>query len=400
MYLLQRLVLGLTCLVILATAEDPKPVGCFSRCTNFMKNIFRSKKAPELISNPTSTVSVEHLDPNQLRGSDPSMMKLITGNHGNVFDEINNYLIKMLPNDKTVRNNLNLILEWAVAEEEKPVEETDDGLLIALYSLSDLQSVAGTSLSLTTDSCGRRDLKKLKKIDQFTKGKAHVPKLGPSSSRIDYLVHTVMLNHAIKCEKVYYDRFAELYGDLDEETQGKVKMFVDSIKTQVPSVADSKKFKLPKPYKSFNELADYNLIMEILGPFSEEHAANTIHRTLDLMMDKYSSSDKCLDDPDCSSLQWPQREDPKSEREHKLALIMEYFITAPCMEYVDFFGQHIFEPFEFDNVVLKRSMVLDNKKNANERSFLEAYTRFGICRQFLQEDFEKMLERVMESVEF
>lgn len=397
MHLWLELVLACTWLIVSASADDDCcSVGCLAKCRDVMGRLFGQKR-PHLIHNPTSTVSVEQLDPNELRKPEPPLQKLITfGKHKDLYDEINKFLIDTLPENDNVDDNLKAVMDWAVVEEQKPLNETDDGLVVALLDLADLDSVAGTTHYLRNTGCGRRDLKKLAKIDKFTKGRAHLPRLRSDFNRIDYVVHIVMLMHALDCEPIYEAMFAELHQDLDGETQDKVRIFVETIKKQVPYVAERRKIKLPEIYKDFGQIADPSQILNIIGS-NTAGMADAIFLALDALVSRYSNSESCLENPDCKSLSWPAADDDRPTRRHKLGRLMDFYIASPCMEFVEYFGQNIFEPFEFDNVILEKSLVLDETKNATERSFLEGYTQFGLCRNFLKEDLDKILEKVLQA---
>lgn len=343
-------------------------------------------EVPVLKTNPSEITNVERLNPEDLRKNSNSFKKLILGPHKDLHDTINDYLVKKLPDNENVDDNLEVIADWAELETNKPLDDIDDGLQLALHKLADLRGIYGMSKYSDGEKCSHEEYVKLAKNDLLTKGRAHVPVLSSDFSRIDYVVHIVMNNHAIECYPIYLDRFVKLIGDFDKKSLAQIDQFSYVVKTSALM-----KIVSGEQYMDVDlNLTDPNKIIDMIGSIGDKQLARDIHRMIEFFSVTYPTV-KSLN----KSIEWPKYEDTIATREAKMDRLIGLHLVKPCLDYTSFFGPELYEPFEFDNVILDKRPDLDTPLDRKEVDFFENYKRYTLCYRFMNGNLVELRNAIL-----
>lgn len=342
---------------------------------------------PILQTNPSSITNVKMLDPEELRKQSSSFKKMIIG-HKDLHDTINEQLMKKLPDNDNIDDNFDLVAELADLETKKPLDDVDDGLQLALYELADLRGIYGMSGFTEGRRCTHDEFIKLAKNDRLTKGRARVPILTSDYSRVDYLVHIAMNNHALECYPVYIKRFSKLVREYSKRALEQINKFVEVV-THVAYM----KFLSEENFDLQVNLDDPNDLIRIIGSIGDELLAQYIREMLELFAIAYPI-DK---DPE-KSIAWPSEEDTISVRQSKMDRLIDWHLVKPCLDYTTFFGPDLFEPFAFDNVILDKQLDTDKTVDEVEKDFFKNYMNYSLCRMFMTGNLTLLRDAILQDM--
>lgn len=272
------------------------------------------------------------------------------------YAAINNHLIKEV-STSNIRENLDEAIRWKA---QLKAEDNSNDIISSLKRFINLDLIV-------TDraKCSIRSQQILSENNESVDRNIHDPTVELSSlRRIESIIYTISKQHAIECQKFYWDSFSLRMNKINPETLNRVVAFLDAlvdgqsksqgvlgyIKQQFYDDSEDNEAKIA--YDIFLKLADRDLEWQHMGHhFSEQYLNDNSDAIIELLKD---------------------------------------YLTRPCRIYVYEFGP-VFIPYNYDNEMLQYP--LDDQPD----DFKQAAARFSVC-QLVVENEDALVNKVLDFI--
>lgn len=290
----------------------------------------------------------------------------------NSYRHINHFLVDNVESDEI---GPNLLAATKLYEKEKQ----DRWNIFNKHLVGALQQFISLNRIVNGEKCTKNSYAILLKNDRATRGRTHkIPSRLGILTRVDKIIYSIAINHAIECQTVYPELFKQRYSQLDKEKVEKVETFMNDI---INHLMTEKKnfFRETKKYETVEQLQH---VRSIHGKRKAQVAYDAIKL--------FASGD-----PDVKYLRKvvDEKEGILKVKKDKVVGLFTRYLVEPCEYYVRELGPNIFIPASYDIVMLEKEdrYSQDDKKS----DFFLSWTRYRLCNLLIGKDKQSLISAVI-----